>query len=75
MTDIKPIGKCSIKADDKIYFGSGGSNTIIVITQDNRAYKFFPFYYNKLSTDYKKAIEAEKKKTINEINIGKNISK
>jgi len=75
MTDLKPIGKCSIKSDDKIYFGSGGSNTIIVVTQDKRAYKFFPFYYNKLSSDYKKAIEAEKKKTINEINIGKNISK
>jgi hypothetical protein len=75
MTDIKPVGKCSIKSNDKIYFGSGGSNTIIVITLDKRAYKFFPFYYNKLSSDYKKAIEAEKKKTINEINIGKIISK
>jgi hypothetical protein len=75
LDNIKPIPKCSIKPDDSIYFGSGGSNTIIVITKDKRAYKFFPFYYNKLSSDYKKAIEAEKKKTINEINIGKSISR
>lgn len=73
--NIKPIGKCSIKSDDYIYFGSGGSNTIIVITKDLRAYKFFPFYFNKLSSDYKKAIEIEKKRTINEINIGKSLSK
>jgi hypothetical protein len=75
MSNIKPIGKCSIKPDDMIFFGNGGSNTIIIITKDNRAYKFFPFYYNKLSSDYKKAIDNERKKTLNEINIGKNISK
>lgn len=71
----KPIGKCVINSGDIIRFGSGGSNTIIVITKNKQAYKFFPFYYNKLSSDYKKYIEAEKKKTLNEINIGKNLSK
>lgn len=75
MSNIKPIGKCIILPDDIIKFGSGGSNTIIVITKKNQAYKFFPFYFNKLSSDYKKAIEIEKKKTLNEINIGKNLSK
>jgi len=75
MTDTKPIGKCIILPEDSIRFGSGGSNTIIVITKNKHAYKFFPFYYNKLSSDYKKAIDIEKKKTLNEINIGKNLSK
>ena len=74
MSSIKPIGKCIILPNDIIKFGSGGSNSIIVITKDKRAYKFFPFYFNKLSSDYKKAIEVEKKKTLNEINIGKNLS-
>lgn len=75
MSEIKPIGKCIILPDDNIFFGSGGSNTIIVITKDKKIYKFFPFYYNKLSRDYKKSIEAEKKKTLVEIGIGKTISK
>lgn len=73
--EVVPIGKCMILPEDSIFFGSGGSNTIIVVTKDFRAYKFFPFYYTKLSTDYKKSIEIEKKKTLNEINIGKNLSK
>ena len=75
MSDIKPIGKCSILPDDSIFFGSGGSNTIIVITSNKRAYKFFPYYLNKLNSNQSKTLEAEKKKTLNEINIGKNISK
>ena len=70
----KPIGKCIILSDDIIKFGNGGSNTIIVITKKNQAYKFFPFYYSKLSLDYKKSVQTEKKKTINEINIGKILS-
>jgi hypothetical protein len=75
MTEPKPIGKCLILPQDEIYFGSGGSNTIIVITKDKRAYKFFPFYFSKLSSDYLKSILSEKKKTLNEINIGKILSK
>jgi hypothetical protein len=62
MLDIKPIGKCVILPDDIIKFGSGGSNTIILITKNKQSYKLFPFYFNKLSSDYKKAIEVEKKK-------------
>jgi hypothetical protein len=72
---IKPIAKCMILPEDNIYFGSGGSNTIIVITKDKKVYKFFPFYYNKLSQDYKKQVESEKKRTMREIAIGKIISK
>ncbi len=75
MSGIKPIGKCMVLPDDIIRFGSGGSNTIIVITKNKQAYKFFPFYYNKLSSNYAKSIEAEKKRTLNEIGIGKNLSK
>lgn len=75
MSSIKPIGKCIILPTDIIKFGSGGSNTIIVITSNKQVYKFFPFYYNKLSSDYKRSIDVEKKRTINEINIGKNLSK
>ena len=72
---VKPIGKCIILPEDNIYFGSGGSNTIIVVTKDKKTYKFFPFYYNKLSSDNTKLIDADKKKTLREIGIGKNISK
>ena len=43
MSSIKPIGKCIILPNDIIKFGSGGSNSNIVITKDKRAYKFFPF--------------------------------
>lgn len=76
MTEIiKPIGKCSILPEDSIFFGSGGSNTIIVITSNKRAYKFFPFYLSKLNGNQDKGLESEKKKTLNEINIGKNLSK
>jgi len=75
MGEIKSIGKCIILSEDSIRFGSGGSNTIIVLTKNKQAYKFFPFYYNKLSLDWKKTIEAEKKKTLNEIGIGKSLSK
>lgn len=75
MSSIKPISKCVILPDDVIRFGSGGSKAIIVITKNKQVYKFFPFYLNKLSLDHKKAIEYDKKKTLNEINIGKNLSK
>ena len=40
-----PISKCVISQDDKIFFGSGGSHTIIVVTKDFHVYKFFPVYF------------------------------
>lgn len=67
--------RCIILPEDEIFFGSGGSNTIIVVTKSKQVYKFFPFYYNKLSEHPDKAILNQKKLTLCEINIGKNLSK
>jgi hypothetical protein len=70
-----PIGKCKILPDDKIFFGSGGSRTIIVITKNNEAYKFFPIYYYVDDIESHIQIEKENTKAKVEIAIGKNLSK
>lgn len=71
----KQIGKCIILPSDSIFFGSGGSNTIIVLTQDKHAYKFFPIFKWKTSKNKDIDLVDQKNNINNEINIGKYLSK
>lgn len=69
--------KCYIDENDEIFFGSGGSNAIVVITKDKRVYKFFTIYYSKNETkkNINRNIKNELKKSKNEINIYKLLTK
>ncbi len=77
MTSIKkkPLHKCNILPSDKIFFGSGGSSTIIVISNNEQAYKFFPVYFYSDDPNSNMQIERQNKSAITELAIGKNLSK
>jgi len=67
--------KCLILPSDKLFFRNGSSQAIIVLTKDKKAYKFFPFVYNKYNKDKEHNINNQKIETNNEIKIGKHLSK
>jgi hypothetical protein len=62
---------CNIKNEGKLLFGHGGSNTIIIL-KDNNIYKFFPIIKNELYLNYEKK---QKNTIVNEINILKKLRK
>ena len=67
--------KCIILPEDSVFFGSGGSDSIIVLTKDKKAYKFYPYTFYSLSKNINKNLENQKENSDNEINIGKNLTK
>jgi hypothetical protein len=67
--------KCIILPSDSIFFGSGGSQSIIVLTKDKKAYKFYPYTFYSLSKNIDKNVNEQKKNSIVEINIGKCLTK
>ncbi len=70
-----PISKCNIGPDDKIFFGSGGSHTIIVITKDLHTYKFFPVYFYEDDILPNIQVSRQNSQAKREIEIGRVISK
>ncbi len=69
------VSKCNILPSDKIFFGSGGSHTIIIITERNQVYKFFPIYFYEDDPKYNVEILRQNTQAKREIAIGRNISK
>lgn len=76
--------KCSIDDSDEIFFGNGGSNSIVVITKNNKVYKIFTIFSFTLSKNLYKNIKDSNIRVENEIKIyelltkkiiNKNISK
>lgn len=65
--------KCDIDKSDKIFFGSGGSQAIIVITKSKKVYKMFPIFYIIDVSDEEKNFFIKRiiKNIKNEIEIGK----
>ncbi len=55
-------------------FGSGGSRTIIILTPNNRVYKYFIIFKNK-DTDTKDSVKESLQKYQTEINIQKELTK
>ena len=69
--------KCTIDDDDEILFGNGGSTAFIIITRNKRVYKFFTIYFNNndVTKKIKHNIKNELKKSKNEINIYRLLTK
>lgn len=63
--------KCSLDKSDKVFYGSGGSSAIIVITKNKKVYKLIPitYYLDTDSEEQKETLERNKKRARNEIGI------
>lgn len=71
----KKENKCSIDDTDRMFFGSGGSSAIVVITKDKQVYKFFTLYENVNDINLDRNINEQNENVMNEINISKILTK